>query len=88
LESHQVLAQGEPVKLSATEFRLLEYLYQHAGRVRTYSQILENVWGAEYRSSIEYVHIYAHKLRQKLERDAKNPTYLLTEHGIGYRFAT
>ncbi len=62
-------------------------LCRHAGRVRTYSQILQNVWGSEYRDSVEYVHVYIHKLRQKLEGDVSKPVYLLTEHGVGYRFA-
>jgi DNA-binding response OmpR family regulator len=83
---HRVFVRGEPVKLSAKEYQLLVYLFQNAGRVLTISQILENVWGWEYRDNIDYVHVYIHHLRQKLEENPKRPKYLLTEHGVGYRF--
>jgi two-component system KDP operon response regulator KdpE len=74
------------VKLSATEYRLLAYLLQNAGRLFTSQQILKNVWGEEYRSNPEYIYTYIWHLRQKLEEDPGNPIYLLTEHGLGYRF--
>ena len=86
LEQRQVLVRGQPIGLSATEFNLLAYLVQNAGCVRTFAQILEHVWGWEYRDSIEYVHVYVWHLRKKLEADPHNPRYLLTEHGVGYRF--
>ncbi len=77
---------GEPVKLTPKEYRLLAYLLQNAGRVRTSEQILENVWGYAYQDSIDYVHVYISHLRRKLEKDPKDPNYLVTEHGVGYRF--
>jgi two-component system KDP operon response regulator KdpE len=86
LEKHQVKADGEPVKLTATEFRLLSYLLQNAGQVLSYNQILDFVWGSEYRESVDYVHVYLSHLRRKIEKDSRNPQYLLTEYGIGYRF--
>lgn len=86
IEQHAVLVRGNTVKLTSTEFRLLAYLFQHAGRMRTFKQILNNVWGEEYQSNIEYIHAYAWRLRKKLEEDPRNPIYLLTEHGLGYRF--
>lgn len=86
LPKHQVQVQGQPVKLSGTEFKLLTCLFENANRVLTFAQILENVWGWEYKESVEYVHVYISHLRRKLEKDPKNPRYLLTEHGIGYRF--
>lgn len=86
LETHRVLVRGEPVKLTATEYRLLGYLVRNADQVLTFHQILENVWGWEYRDSINYTHVYLSHLRQKLEEDPKKPRYLLTEHGVGYRF--
>lgn len=86
LNENRVLVRGEPVKLTKTEYKLLTYLFRNVGRVRTFEQILENVWGWEYRDSIEYVHVYVSRLRQKLEKDPKTPHYLLTEYGIGYRF--
>ena len=86
LQRHRVFIRGEPVNLTATEFQLLSYLVRNAGRVLTYGQILERVWGPEYRDSPDYVHVYLSHLRRKLEEDPRHPRYLLTEHGVGYRF--
>jgi two-component system KDP operon response regulator KdpE len=86
LETHQVLVREKPVKLTATEYQLLAYLLHNAGRVLSFEQILENVWGYEYQDSVNYVHVYISHLRNKLEEDPKNPRYLLSEHGMGYRF--
>jgi two-component system KDP operon response regulator KdpE len=86
LQRRQISVHQEPVKLSPTEYRLLAYLLQNAGRVLTYDQILEQVWGAECLGSTEYVHVYVHRLRHKIELDACNPRYLLNEPGVGYRF--
>lgn len=86
LDTYRVLVDGETVKLSATEFKLLSYLLQNTGRVLTYDQILQYVWGPEYRGSVDYVHVYVSHLRRKLEANPKQAKYLQTEHGIGYRF--
>lgn len=86
LEKRVVLVRGEPIKLTRTEYNLLAYLLRNAGWVRTFDQILENVWGEEYQGSLEYVHVYISNLRKKIEMDPKNPTYLESEHGVGYRF--
>lgn len=86
LDRYTVLVHGEPVKLTPTEFRLLTYMVQNAGRVLTFHQILEHVWGWEYQDSPDYVHVYISHLRQKLEDDPRHPKYLVTEHGVGYRF--
>jgi DNA-binding response OmpR family regulator len=86
LEARRVLVEGKLVQLTATEFRLLAFLFENAGRVLTYGQILEHVWGWECQGSTEYVHVYVWHLRQKLEQDPRHPSYLLTEHGVGYRF--
>ena len=86
LERGEVLVQAKRIKLTATEFQLLTYLLRNAGYTLSYEQILENVWGWEYRESIDYVHVYISHLRRKLEQDAKNPLYFITVHGTGYRF--
>lgn len=86
LESRQVLVNRERVRLSRTEYGLLAYLFQNAGRVLTLEQILDTVWGPDSAGNVEYVHVYISHLRRKLEKDSKNPRYLLTEHGVGYRF--
>ena len=82
----RVLVRGENVKLTAREFDLLHYLLENSGRVLTHAQILEKIWGWEYRDNVDYVHVYVSNLRRKLEEDARNPRYLITEHGVGYRF--
>jgi two-component system KDP operon response regulator KdpE len=86
LSSRQVLVGGERVRLTATEYRLFVYLVENAGRVLSYEQILEHVWGWEYRESVDYVHVYISHLRRKIERDSSRPAYILTERGVGYRF--
>ncbi len=86
LNARQVFVAGQLVRLTAMEFRLLAYLLQNPERVLTYQQILEHVWGQEYQDSIDYVHVYLSHLRRKLEKDVRNPRYLLNEHGVGYRF--
>ena len=88
IDNRRVQVQGEDVKLTATEFRLLSYLIENKGRVLTYKQILDKVWGWEYRDSIDYVHVYVSHLRRKLEENSREPAYFLTEHGTGYRFST
>ncbi len=83
----EVSKAGERVQLTATEQRLLFYLAENAGRVLTNEQILETVWGAEYVNEADYVKLYIWRLRQKIEKDPRHPQYILTERGIGYRFA-
>jgi two-component system KDP operon response regulator KdpE len=86
LERHEVTARGDIVKLTPTEFNLLVYLMEHVGKVLTHRSILQHVWGPEYGEETEYLRVYIGHLRQKIEEDPANPTYLITERGIGYRF--
>lgn len=86
LAGRRVSVRGKPLALSETEYRLLAQFFQHAGRVRTYDEILDAVWGPEYRDSPEYVHAYIWRLRQKIEPDPRDPVYLTTQRGAGYRF--
>ena len=86
LDQRRVLVQGEPVNLSAIEYRLLAYLVANAERTLTYQQILRSVWGWECTNSTEYVHAYVYRLRQKLEAEPTEPRYLITKHGVGYSF--
>lgn len=86
LDQQRVIVGGAPVQLTATEYQLLSYLFMHANQVLTFADILENVWGSEYESKTNYVHVYVWRLRQKIEKDPKNPQYLLSEPGTGYRF--
>lgn len=85
-KKHQVLINNEHVKLTPTEFRLLAYLEENAGRVLTFANILQHVWGNEYQGSDDYVHIYVSHLRNKIEEDAKQPHYIISVRGVGYLF--
>ncbi len=86
LERHELTVRGEEIKLTPTEFNLLVYLMEHAGKVLPHQAILKNVWGPEYGEETEYLRVYLGHLRGKLERDPSKPEYLITERGIGYRF--
>lgn len=88
LARHIVTRAGSEVKLTATEFKLLAYLAGHANRVLTHQNLLVNVWGPEYRDNIEYLRVFMSQLRKKLEANPKQPDYLISEPGIGYRFVT
>jgi two-component system KDP operon response regulator KdpE len=85
-EKRRVLVRGEPVELTLKEYQLLTYLIQNAGRVLTFQQILERVWGCESPDSVDRVHVHISHLRQKLGDDPRHPRYIHTEHGVGYRF--
>lgn len=86
LEKRIVTVGGEPIKLTRTEYNLLAYLIQNAGWIRTFEQILENVWGYQYQDSVDYVHVYVSNLRKKIELDPRMPAYFESAHGVGYRF--
>lgn len=85
--TRQVLKQGQVVKLTKTEYRLLALLVAHAGKVLTHRQILREIWGAEYVEEHHYLQVYISQLRRKLELDPAQPQLLLTESGVGYRLA-
>jgi DNA-binding response OmpR family regulator len=85
-DQRKIFVGGQNVDLTRTEYRLLEYLIQHKGRVLDYTQILNNVWGWEYQDSPDYVHVYISHLRKKIEAPLKNVTYFQTVYGIGYQF--
>ncbi|MCA1979450.1 MAG: response regulator [Thiobacillus sp.] len=85
LAKREVRRAGTQLHLSPIEFRLLEYLLAHAGRVLTHRQILREVWGPGHAESGPTLRVYVGKLRHKLEADPAQPRHLLTEIGVGYR---
>ncbi|MFN7121736.1 MAG: response regulator [Hydrogenophaga sp.] len=85
LIARSVSRAGQAVKLTATQWRLLEALARHAGRVVTGRQLLREVWGPGHGEQGHYLRIYVRQLRQKLEADPTAPVFLLTEMGVGYR---
>src|SRR5436305_14003465 len=87
LTGHTVRLRGEEVRLSPIEFALLEQLITNAGKVLTHRILLQRIWGPEYGGEAEYLRVYINRLRHKLEPDPANPRYILTEPGVGYRFA-
>jgi two-component system, OmpR family, KDP operon response regulator KdpE len=85
LDAGLVTRRGEPVRLTRTEYRLLEVLATNAGRLCTHRFLLEQVWGPGYEEESQYLRVYVANLRKKLD-DPTAPQLLLTEPGMGYRF--
>jgi two-component system KDP operon response regulator KdpE len=77
---------GESVKLTPTEYKLLQQLAQQSGKVVPHTDLLSKVWGPEYRDETGYLWVYIRSLRQKLEPDPSNPQFIISEPGYGYRF--
>jgi len=86
LHRRHVYVNGIKVHLTPTEFKLLAVLMENAGRVVSQRDLLEQVWGREYIDDVYYPRVYISQLRRKIEPDASNPIYILTEHRVGYRF--
>ena len=78
--------RGKAVETTATEFRLLEYLARHVGRVFTRDQLLDAVWRDTAFVTPRSVDVYVRRIREKIERDPENPRHLRTVRGAGYRF--
>jgi two-component system KDP operon response regulator KdpE len=85
LERREVSVAGQPVHLTALEYKLLEALVRRAGKVATHAQLLSDVWGPGAEGQNHYLRIYMAQLRHKLEADPTRPRYFLTEPGVGYR---
>ena len=73
--------------ITATEYKLLAELSANAGRVLTYNQLLQRVWGLDYSGNLRLLQAFVKTLRRKLGDGAKSPTYIFTEPRIGYRMA-
>jgi two-component system KDP operon response regulator KdpE len=86
-EQRQVMVDGKPIDLSPIEYRLLMTLVRNEGKVLTHEYLLEQVWGPAYKEERHYLKLYVWYLRQKIEPDVNHPQYVLTERGVGYRFA-
>ena len=84
--AHRVPRDGTPVRLTPTEWSLLEMLVRHAGKLVPQQQLLTEVWGPAYEHETHYLRVYLAQLRRKLEPDPAQPRYLITEPGVGYRF--
>jgi two-component system KDP operon response regulator KdpE len=85
LSARLVKVKGKPIKLTATEYALLQLFVRHAGKVLTHRQILKEVWGPTYVEQTHYLRVYMTHLREKIEVNPSQPELLITESGIGYR---
>ena len=88
LERRIVKVRGEEVHLTPQEYKLLQALIKHAGKVLTQRQLLSEVWGPNSTEQAQYLRVYIAQLRRKLEEDPARPKYLQTEPGVGYRLVT
>ena len=86
LSAKRVSTTHGEVRLTPTEWRLLEVLVRNPGKLLTQRQLLEQVWGPAYHTEANYLRVYIGQLRRKLEADRSAPQHLITEPGIGYRF--
>lgn len=87
LSGRIVKRRNEILRFTATEYALLALFVKNPGRVLTHKYILEQVWGPNFVEETEYTRVYVGQLRKKIEDDPSNPKIILTESGIGYRFA-
>ncbi|GAA0114416.1 response regulator [Clostridium senegalense] len=85
-DKHEVKIDGQRIELTLKEFELLEILIKNEGKVVTREVLLDKIWGYEYVGETRTVDVHIRHLRQKIEKDDKNPKYIQTIRGIGYRF--
>jgi two-component system KDP operon response regulator KdpE len=85
-ERRQLTQSGREVHLTPTEYEVLKFLVQHAGKLVTHRMLLQEVWGPDHVEETQYLHVFMSQLRRKLEPQPARPRYILTEPGVGYRF--
>jgi two-component system KDP operon response regulator KdpE len=85
-EKHAYRKDGETVRLTPTEWHLVEVLIRNEGKLVSQRQLLQEVWGPSYETEAHYLRVFIAQLRRKLEPDPARPRHLLTEPGMGYRF--
>ena len=88
LARRRVLRAGQEVRLTPTEWAIVEVLVRNRGRLVTRTQLLHEVWGPGYGTETNYLRVYTAQLRRKLEADPSHPRHLITHPGAGYRFET
>ena len=86
LNNYSVNLHNEPIQLNNKSFQLLSYLAQNPHKVYTRQQLYDQIWGYEYTGDLNTVTVHIRKLRQKLEKDSNQPTYIKTVWGVGYKF--
>jgi two-component system, OmpR family, KDP operon response regulator KdpE len=78
---------GTQVHLTPKEYDLLKYMIENSGKVLTHRMMLAAVWGPSYVDQAQYLRVFVGQLRRKLEKDPAEPRFILTDPGVGYRFA-
>ncbi|MEU9377231.1 response regulator [Streptomyces sp. NPDC048255] len=86
LAAKKAVREGRDVRLTPTEWHLLEVLVRHGGKLVSQKQLLQEVWGPSYGTETNYLRVYMAQLRRKLEADPSHPRHFITEPGMGYRF--
>lgn len=86
LSSKRVTVDGNDVRLTPTEWHLVELMIRNPGKLLTHSYLLKEVWGPGYSDESDYLRVYMAQIRRKLEPDPSHPRYFITERGMGYRF--
>jgi two-component system KDP operon response regulator KdpE len=86
LAAKRVTTSGAEVRLTPTEWQIVEVLVRNPGRLVTQRQLLQSVWGPRYEKETNYLRVYLARIRKKLEPDPARPRYVRTEAGMGYRF--
>ncbi len=86
LAAKRALRGGAEVRLTPTEWHLVEVLVRHPGRLVGQRQLLQEVWGPQYETETNYLRVFMAQVRRKLEPDPAHPRYFITEPGMGYRF--
>ncbi len=87
LNAHRVMRAGRDVHLTRTEWNLLETMANYPGKLLTHRWLLTRVWGAGYEEDVEVLRVFVSQLRRKLEPDPREPAFVVTEPGVGYRWA-
>ena len=85
-DRREVTLDDHPVKLTPTEYDLLKYMIEHAGKVLTHRMLLQAVWGQAYVDQAQYLRVFIGQLRKKIEKSPARPSFIITDPGVGYRF--
>lgn len=86
LDRYEVSKEGDVIELTLREFELLKFLATQSNQIFTREQLLKDVWGYEYFGDIRTVDVTVRRLREKIETDSSDPTYIMTKRGVGYYF--
>lgn len=86
LVARTVMNDGELVKLTQTEYKLLVLFAKNEGRVLTHQYLLKEIWGIGFQTDTQYLRVFVGTLRKKIERNPNKPAHIITESGVGYRF--